>query len=39
MLAAIAVAVVVTVIPLLRGENMPDDDELTALYDSLYDGK
>jgi UDP-GlcNAc:undecaprenyl-phosphate GlcNAc-1-phosphate transferase len=39
MLAAIAVAVVVTVIPLLRGENMSDDDELTALYDSLYDGK
>ena len=39
MLAAIVVAVVVTVIPLLRGENMPDDDELTALYDSLYDGK
>jgi UDP-GlcNAc:undecaprenyl-phosphate GlcNAc-1-phosphate transferase len=39
MLAAIAVAVVVTVIPLIRGENMADDDELTALYNSLYDGK
>jgi len=39
MLAAIAVAVVVTVIPLVRGENMADDDELTALYDTLYDGR
>jgi UDP-GlcNAc:undecaprenyl-phosphate GlcNAc-1-phosphate transferase len=39
MLAAIAVAVVVTVIPLIRGENMADDDELTALYDTLYDGR
>ena len=39
LLAALAVAVVVTVIPLVRGENMPDDDELTALYDSLYDGR
>jgi ABC-type dipeptide/oligopeptide/nickel transport system permease subunit len=39
LLAALAVAVVVTVIPLVRGENMPDDDELTALYDSLYDSK
>jgi UDP-N-acetylmuramyl pentapeptide phosphotransferase/UDP-N-acetylglucosamine-1-phosphate transferase len=33
MLAALAVAVVVTVIPLLRR----DDDELTRLSDSLYD--
>jgi UDP-GlcNAc:undecaprenyl-phosphate GlcNAc-1-phosphate transferase len=39
LLAALAVAVVVTVIPLVRGANMPDDDELTALYDSLYDSK
>ena len=39
MLAALAVAVVVTVIPLIRGANMPDDDELTALYDALYDGR
>ena len=35
MLGAIVVAVVVTVIPLLRR----DDDELTTLRDSLYDGK
>jgi UDP-GlcNAc:undecaprenyl-phosphate GlcNAc-1-phosphate transferase len=35
MLAAIGVAVVVTVIPLLRG----DGDDLTSLSDSLYDGK
>ena len=35
MLAAIVVAVVVTVIPLLRG----DGDDLTTLSDSLYDGK
>ena len=39
LLGAVAVAVVVTVIPLVRGENRPDDDELTALYDSLYDRK
>ncbi|MFM9035846.1 MAG: glycosyltransferase family 4 protein [Mycobacterium sp.] len=39
LLAALAVAVLVTVVPLIRGENMPDDDELTALYDSLYDGR
>jgi UDP-GlcNAc:undecaprenyl-phosphate GlcNAc-1-phosphate transferase len=35
MLAAIGVAVVVTVIPLLRG----DGDDLTTLSDSLYDRK
>ena len=35
MLAAIVVAVVVTVIPLLRRDN----DDLTTLRDSLYDGK
>ena len=35
MLAAIVVAVVVTVIPLLRG----DGDDLTTLSDSLYDGQ
>ena len=43
MLAAIAVAVVVTVIPLIRGDDMDDDDELTLLRDSIYgrpyDGK
>ena len=35
MLAAIVVALVVTVIPLLRRDN----DDLTTLRDSLYDGK
>ena len=43
MLAAVAVAVVVTVIPLIRGDQMDDDDELTLLRDSIYgrsyDGK
>ncbi len=43
MLAAVAVAVVVTVIPLIRGDDMADDDELTLLRDSIYgrpyDGK
>lgn len=43
MLVAVAVAVVVTVIPLIRGKDMADDDELTLLRDSIYghpyDGK
>ena len=38
MLAAIVVAVVVTVIPLIRGDDMADDDELTLLRDSIYGG-
>jgi UDP-GlcNAc:undecaprenyl-phosphate GlcNAc-1-phosphate transferase len=36
MLVAVAVAVVVTVIPLIRGDDMDDDDELTLLRDSIY---
>ena len=36
MLVAIAVAVVVTVIPLIRGDTMADDEELTMLRDSIY---
>jgi len=36
MLVAVAIAVVVTVIPLIRGDTMADDEELTLLRDSIY---